>query len=366
MKHVIAVSFCTVFASVALAQTQPSTFIVNPPPDVPSTQVVTIQTTPHPQPPPQRALKTAIVVQNHVSGEYRPYMDSLADLLTSEFANRGYIVVNPANALGSHQNDDPRGEAMPDSSASRLAQTLGADYLITASLRSVDSTASGVPPLQITTLKLRLTLSIATGDGFAFAGENIVIPSRQMTPTQIRSNLDGVINDMLDAAAIECVSRFTDRIASRPAIPEPQADFVTVAFTCNFPGADVQVDGVSYGTLPLSLKAARGVHNLRVAYPFCIPWNTIVNFQSDGQQVNVSLELSPEGYARWKDRETFLDILERLRASGATDDYVRRVLADGNAEFLRNSHFKWDGATQTLTIESPDSAPVIYNPIVNH
>jgi hypothetical protein len=363
MKRTLAAA--ALAAALTAAAQQPSTFIVNPPPDVPSTQVVTIRTVPEPPPPQQRALKTALVVQNHVAGEYRPYMDGLADLLTAEFANRGYLVVNPANAVGSHQNDDPYGESMPDSAASRLAQTLGADYLVTASLRSVDSTSIGVPPRQITTLKLRMTLSITTGDGFAFAGENLVVPSRQMTPTQLQTSLDGVVNDMLDAAAAECVTRFTDRIASRPAIPEPQADFVTVAFTCNFPGADVQVDGVSYGTLPLSLKAARGVHNLRVSYPFCIPWDTTVNFQSDGQQVNVSLELSPEGYARWKDRETVLTILQRIRDSGATDDYARRVLADGNAEFLRNSHFKWDGATQTLTIESPDAAPIIYNPVIS-
>ena len=74
-------------------------------------------------------------------------------------------------------------------------------------------------------------------------------------------------------------------------------------------------------------------------------------------------DLAPLSEEQMKDPEA---ILQRIRDSGATDDYARRVLADGNAEFLRNSHFKWDGAAQTLTIESPDAAPIIYNPVVNH
>lgn len=336
--------------------------VVVTPPSVAGTQVVTVQTIP--ASPPQKPLKAAIVVQNHVQPEYRPAMDGLADLLTAELSNLGFLVVNPANAIGITQNTTTDGEVMPESSAARLAQTLGADYLITASLRSIDSTTAGLPPNEITTLRLRLTMSIATGgDGFAFASENIVVNGPQMTPQKMRSSLDGTLNNMLDQAATDVAAKFATRVAQRAPVA-PEVNHVTVLVTCNYPGADIQVDGVTYGTVPARLKMASGVHNLRVSYPFCIPYEGMANFYTDGQEFNVSLELSHEGYARWKDKEFFETTIQRIKDSGATDDYVRRVLADGNAEMLRNSHFKWDGAIQTLTVEREGVPPLIYNPIV--
>lgn len=87
-------------------------------------------------------------------------------------------------------------------------------------------------------------------------------------------------------------------------------------------------------------------------------------FRVEGQRFNVTLELTEEGYARWKDKLTLETIIQRIKDSGATDDYVRRVLADGNADFLKASHFRWDGAMETLTVEREGAPPIIYNPVM--
>ena len=83
---------------------------------------------------------------------------------------------------------------------------------------------------------------------------------------------------------------------------------------------------------------------------------------TEGQVFNVVLELDATGLARWKDQEMFTTIVQRIKESGATDDYVRTVLADGNAKFLSESHFRWDGALQTLTVTRDGVPPVVYGP----
>ena len=75
--------------------------------------------------------------------------------------------------------------------------------------------------------------------------------------------------------------------------------------------------------------------------------------------------MSPEGYARWQDRESFLTVQKRILDSGASADYARRAMAEGSLEFLKESHFRWDGALQSLTVIPESQPPLIYGPIDN-
>lgn len=309
-----------------------------------------------------QAIKAALIVQNHVTDTYAQYMSGLTDLLTAELADRGILVINPATVIGENQNAIPQGEIMPAASAKNLANMLGADYLITASFRSVGSKSKGAGDMRFTTLTLRMTMSIADGaDGTVFAGESITVDSPRMTAQSAASNLDETFNEMLDMAATECADRFVAKLAARGVKPPDSATRAQVTFTGNVPGANILIDGVSFGTLPAVVSVPAGIHNVVVEYPFCMPFASRAML-TDGQVFNAQLELSPEGYARWRDKETFLTIIERVKASGATDDYVRRVIADGKAEALHNSFFKWDGALQTLTIERAGNDPIVYGP----
>lgn len=315
--------------------------------------------------PAKEPLKALLVVQNHVQPEYRDYMAGWADLLSGELSNRNFAVINPDNILGVTQNTTVAGEAKPAASATRLTELAGADYLITASLRRVSKNVRGTAPVQIATLTLSLNLNLVrASDGVTLGGENVSVQSPQLTPSKVANNLEDVFHDMLETASVQAAEWLTQRVASQP-LAKPQAELVTVTFSCNIPGASLLIDGVLQGVLPASVKVSPGMHNLEVSYVTCVPFRQVVNF-TEGQVFNISLELSRDGYLRWKDETEFATMIQRIRESGATDDYVRRVMADANAEFLRKSHFRWDGALQTLTVERPGVPAVIYGPTTNN
>jgi len=344
----------------------PGTVVVTPPAmtgEGVQTQRVTVevQTVVPPQAP--QLTKAVLVVQNHAQDEYRDFLSGMADLLTTELSNRNFQIINPANVAGVTQNTTPAGEVMPASAANRLAQTLGADYLITASLRRITARKRGADPATaITKLNMSLSLNLANGqDGATIGGETVTVSSPQLTPAGLANNTEDILHDMLEEAVVTGADWLSTRVASRIPAQAPAVNQVAVQFSCNMPGADIQIDGVSYGTVPATLRVAPGLHNVVVSYPFCVPFarQAMLN---DGQAFQVELELDAAGLARWKDQEMFTTIVQRIKESGATDDYVRKVLADGNAKYLSESHFRWDGALQTLTVTREGTTPVVYGP----
>lgn len=346
----------------------PGTVVVTPPAIIGEgvqTQRVTIDVQTVVPPRPLQTTKAVLVVQNHAQPEYRDFLSGLADLLTTELSNRNFQIINPANVVGVIQNTTPDGEVMPASAATRLAQSLGADYLITASLRRVTARKRGTDPaMMITTLNMSLSLNLANGqDGATIGGETVTVSSPQLTPTSLANNTEDVLHDMLEEAVVTGADWLSSRVAARIPAQAPVVNLVAVQLDCNMPGADIQIDGLSYGTVPATLRVMPGVHNVVVTYPFCLPFARQAMFV-DGQVFNIVLELDPAGYARWKDQEMFTTIVQRIKDSGATDDYVRKVLADGNAKFLSESHFRWDGALQTLTITREGAPAAVYGPTV--
>jgi hypothetical protein len=347
----------------------PSITVVPTPLEGAGTQTITVEVKNVPAPPPKPQLKVALIVQNHVvQKEYQQYLSALADMLTGALSNRGLAVINPANALGTTQNTTPDGEVMPTTAATGLTGMLGADYFITASLRRITKKTVGLKPeTSFTSLTMGMTLTIAAGnDAVAFASQEVVLESPPQSAQMLANNLEDIFHNLLEDSADKGAEWLMEKIAARQTIPAGAAQMVSVAFSCNVPGAFLEIDGIAVGTVsaPVTLKIPEGLHNLRVSYPFFLPYELQAVFR-EGSKFDINLEFSQEGYTRWKDRETFLTTQERILESGATDDYVRRVLADANAEFLKNSHFRWDGALQTLTITRDGEPSVIYGPTTN-
>ncbi|MFA6929559.1 MAG: PEGA domain-containing protein [Lentisphaeria bacterium] len=333
------------------------------------TQTITVEVKNVPAPPATPQLKVALIVQNHsVQKEYQQYLTAASDLLTGALSNLGLAVINPANAIGVTQNTTPNGEVMPAASATGLTGMLGADYYITAALRRVTRKVTGLQPkTSFTRLTMGMTLTIATAsNAAAFASQDVLLESPLQNAQMLANNLEDTFHNLLEDCTQQGAEWLMEKIAARQAIPEGTVQPVNIAFSCNVPGAFLEIDGIAIGTVsaPINLKIPAGLHNLRVSYPFFLPYELQALFQ-EGGKFDIMLELSPEGYTRWQNREAFLTLQERIMGSGATDDYARRVLADGNAEFYKNSHFRWDGALQTLTITREGQPPIIYGPTSN-
>ncbi len=374
-KHFISLISLLLIMAVAVAEnsitlkTTPNITVIPTPLEGAGTQTITVEVknTPAPQPKPQ--LKVALIVQNHaVQREYQQYLAAVADMMTGALSNHGLAVINPANAIGTTQNTTPDGEIMPAAAATGLTGMLGADYFITASLRRITKKVTGLKPeTSFTSLTMGMTLTIATGnDGVAFASQDVVLESPPQSARMLNNNLEDIFHNLLEDCTSKGTEWLVEKIAARPTVPDGAAQMVSVAFSCNIPGAFLEIDGIAVGTVsvPVTLNIPGGLHNLRVSYPFFLPYELQAVFR-EGSKFDIHLELSPEGFNRWQNREAFLTLQKRIIESGATDDYVRRVLADGTTEFLKNSHFRWDGALQTLTVTREGQPPVVYGPTTN-
>jgi hypothetical protein len=324
--------------------------------------------------------KVALVVQNHCSGDIQPPMAALADTLTASLTASGLSVVNPANAIGTTQNSSPRGETMPQVSAKELGNILGVDGVITASVQEFTSESIGVPPVAYR-LKTRLTLTLfdcATGG--SVCGTGMQNYSENFTVEQMKGDNATLFEGFFYASAEKCAAKFLDKYAAYAWGPQ-SSKTVNVFFGCNVLGADIQIDGLSYGTCPAHVTITPGVHKLKVSYPpYYFDFKRDTLFKADGQTYAVVLQITPEGERQregaleyekkllelknvsrdgdleYEKKKKSLEVeqkergelfqkqleladamLERYQLSGDADDYVRKTIAEGTAVYWKNS-----------------------------
>jgi hypothetical protein len=99
----------------------------------------------------------------------------------------------------------------------------------------------------------------------------------------------------------------------------------------------VELDGVALGSAPGDFKALPGLHKIRLTREGFDDWERTINIY-DGQTLRVAMQMSADGYAKWKDTTDFLATLDANRK--LTDAEVKRV--EGVAEFYKNSHYRVD------------------------
>ena len=312
--------------------------------------------------------RIAVVVQDHTSGALPVPAEALADTFAANLSGTEFAVVNPANRVGVAQNRTADGEPMPEAAAVELANLLGADGVLTASVQEFTSQSIGTPSVG-RTLKARIALNLAdAATGGTVCGISARDYSRNYTTGQWEADSEALREDFLHEAATVAARRFLEayRTAEWPAaVPET----VTVYFGCNVLGADIQIDGLSYGTCPAQIAVTPGVHQLLVSYPpYYLDFNRRVMFNTDGQTYAVVLQITPEGEEQRRSGELFekqkalFDAeLARFEASGKVEDYVRRTIANGTATYWKNSYGRiviTEGSTDNIEFTTPqvDSA----------
>ena len=239
--------------------------------------------------------RVALVVQNHTSDVPTLPMAAFADTLTARLSGNVFRIVNPHNVIGINQNRTARGEAMPDASAQEIGRMLNAVGVVTASLQEFTGEDIGAPAIA-RKLKVRIALNLvdaATGE--TVCGIDGVEFSKNYTVEQVKSDTATLYEGLLHAAAAKASEKLLSRVAS--AGWEPAATkLLNVFFGCNMLGADVQIDGLSYGTCPAQIAVAPGVHSLVVSYPpYCHAFERRAMFNQEGQTFKVVLQLTPAG-----------------------------------------------------------------------
>jgi CO/xanthine dehydrogenase FAD-binding subunit len=328
--------------------------------------------------------KIAIIVQNRGSAELNDKVPVLEDLVSSRVAGKGFTVLSRDDVTRSLKDystgKDPNGElgaldrSLEDnSSALRLAQNLGADYILVPSMVSLGTekknySGNGIATLNITH-RLRVTYKIVeAGQGGAVRGGAFTSEKTIRQSPDLQTDSNDVINDLLDDAAEQLADAIVKNAASLPAEvakaamvsfnvsctmtdPRQQPILISVlgitadnhVVLTNQPIAvqamdvTVELDGVALGSAPGTFQGRSGLHKIRLSREGFDPWERTVNIY-EGQNLRVALQMSNAGYARWADTTAFLATLDANRK--LTDAEVKRI--EGIAEFFKNSHYRVD------------------------
>jgi hypothetical protein len=328
--------------------------------------------------------KIAIIVQNRGSAALNDKVPVLEDLVSSRVAGKGFSVISRDDVTRSLKNystgKDPNGElgaldrSLEDnSSALRLAQNLGADYILVPSIVSLGTekknySGNGINTLNITH-KLRVTYKIVeAGQGGAVRGGAFTSEKNIRQTADLQTESSDVINELLDDAAEQLADAIAQNAPSLPAevakaamvnfnvactMTDPRQQPILISalgittdnhvVLTNQPMAvqamdvTVELDGVALGSAPGSFQGRPGLHKIRLSREGFDTWERTINIY-DGQNLRVALQMSNAGYARWADTTAFLATLDANRK--LTDAEVKRI--EGIAEFFKNSHYRVD------------------------
>lgn len=302
--------------------------------------------------------KAVLIVQNHTGVPETPFaLSTLGDWLQTALGSGSFAVINPHDSIGKEQNVGPWGEKMPESSAVRLAENLEAPVLLTASVtsarvREIGGTDPGVQAVLEFTLSAK---AVPGGDGMA----SVTAEARsKKTSSELafRRKAANTWSEVAKEAAFSAAKALQEEYAKAGGVSALAAasEEVRVVFSANVAGANVRIDGVSYGTVgtePRAISVSKGLHNLEVAYPGLTGFKDVVRIRED-TTFAVTLALTPAGERARKKDALFAATMDRMEKSGATDDLVRELVAKGYGQYFATSHTQIQGMPQTLTLKN--------------
>lgn len=321
--------------------------------------------------------KVALFVANRADKVFDNRVGALSDLVTARVTALGLSVIAKdisADALKGLGKSEPTTQTdallAEQSSALRLSQQLGADYLMLVTLNSFDIAvrelnAYGVKAIN-ETHTVRLAYRIVDGQTGASLVADTVSAEKlfQQTSTSATSQSD-TLAGLLDNASAELGKALEARLA-KAALPAPTKAAALVSVTIqaelsemSLPevtvgegnvaqvtgatlkvkpvGVVVEVDGVVAGSAPGTLRLKPGLSKLRLTREGVRPWERTVNF-TEGQTLSVSLETSPEAYAKWKDMTSFL---HQIKNGDKLTDAQVKVL-EGMGKMFEQSGYRID------------------------
>jgi len=293
-----------------------------------------------------------------------------ADGQVSETDTRSRVVSDATrNTLGTSMD-----QILSDSSSAlRLAQNMGADFLLFVSIGSYgkETRSFNDPNLGISTkntvYNLRGTYKVLEGvtggtlGGDAFRESKTV---RQSDTLQVDDQ--DTLNELLENAA----AKVADGLAAKAAhfVPPAQSGKVEISIACGVKdlegneislpdiritenntvtkddqllpaqaSATIEIDGFAMGTTPARIKVFPGGHKLRLSRAGFDTLELTIN-AAEGLELTPTMQLSAAGFARWKEIRDFLNQLDNKRKM--TDAQAEDIR--GHAQMLRQSGFRVD------------------------
>ena len=329
-----------------------------------------------------RTYKAAIFITNRAGPAYDSKISSLEDYISSQVTDLGFTVLTRELVVDSLRKFDPVVASAPrpadgldaqlteQSSALRLAQNMGVDYIIQASIAGITNQDNKVSAYGVNMVNqertLRVTYKIVdAGGGGSLTGDTVRVTKTFQQTAASGTDTEGMIDELLDQAAQKITSGLKTRVAQNRIAPATaKAGLVSVTiqveaadmmipdvrigaentvtigeskFKVSPLNANVEVDGVSVGTAPGKISIRPGFAKLRITREGFKPVERTIN-AVDGGSLTFALEMSDAGYARWKDATAFLNNLKNN--AKLTDGQVK--VLEGYGKMLSESFSRMD------------------------
>lgn len=343
-------------------------------------------------------LRAAIFVQNRAGVEFTGKLDMLNDLLTTRLTEKGFSVIDrsvvaarfreardlePAltrdvstleKASGGLNGTGDIENSLSGASALRIAQMIGADYLVMASLTSFGQETrefQGEGTNYGTNNKsylytLRIALKVLEGNsGGTVYGDLVSVAERVAVVERLKIESTEVVNKLLDAGALKVADTVGAKIQRIRDVKVKAAAVVEFSVNSTVDGATVELDGAVIGSTPGRFAAAPGLHQLKISKQWLTTWDKTVNIFAN-QVLNVTLELSAEGLKRYSTLEQLkldlartkmqsdMDVKEREanietnKQQSEADAYSKKTIAEGEKKKREDSYDRVETAPSTI------------------
>ncbi|MBR7180306.1 MAG: hypothetical protein IKD42_01635 [Kiritimatiellae bacterium] len=269
-------------------------------------------------------------------------IDSIRDSFAAEASGAGFSVIDAADtasAFNRFKTPAAAGDIFSGASASRLAQMLGADLILVASVNGADSLERIAGDRPVVVYTLRMSLKVLDSSGASVYGKSWS-QKRPVAGSVARDSL-GYYREMADEWASDAAKQL---VSSAGSWLKPRGDAASVvsftvrttvdaeieklaaAVDASSPvkdelrvvagGVVVEIDGAAVGSSGGRFFARPGLHSMRVTRQWMEPWSGTVNI-TEGAVFDVALELSADGMKRYGSKEALRAELARAYSEAA-------------------------------------------------
>jgi curli biogenesis system outer membrane secretion channel CsgG len=303
-------------------------------------------------------------------------------------ANAGSGSIDPVRDLDKILSDS--------TSAVSLAQSMGADYVLVASItalsvdrRRLNDPARGVQS-EVESYRLDASYRILGRAEGATIATGVASASDSVRQTPDLSIERDIVTDLLRESAGKMAAAMKKR-CEKSALPAPES-LVAVPLEIDAASSDftipeivkdqegrwtiasgsfklqptdflVEIDGLVVGSTPNPVKATKGLRKIRVSRPDFETFEGTINVQPGTGPIRIAMKLTDAGLARVAEMTAFF---QELKQAQQLADAEVKVL-EGYAEFFRNSKFAIDISSAVKSESKSDTkidtkeAPVFKN-----
>lgn len=345
----------------------------------------------------------AIFIKNRAGKEFDNKLGALEDLVIAGITDMGFQVISLEDSLkavrsflGIKLDQSVPGAKLDElleynTSAVRLAQNMGVDYLFIVSVATfgTDHTRLNRPDLginrKIATHKLRVVYKILdAGRGESISAGTILSQVKTQISDGLTETTDWT-NDLLADAATKIAeilrekggtagvadSKKTDSVVEFTvtcsvqdlSVPEARKDetggYILTAnrYKLEALNVTVELDGLVVGTAPGMFNALPGIHKMRLSRKGFEDWEGTVNIHHE-QALSVAMTLSSEGRKNWLAMSDFFGKLKRDERLAEAD----AELIKGYAQMMRQSGMRIQDRSD-VKIRSNDAQTVNLNKV---